>query len=182
LYAYKNATTDVDDNGVGGLVDLYNCNGVFIRNFIGNIGVLNSPWAFIDTPSSFKCRCDSFLVGNFGDGRINVFSSNGTFLGTVSNGISALSIPGLWGLASECKRVYFASGPADELNGLVGYLRAISFDCEPRRSECGCGRSNCGSNKSKCGCKSRNSCNPCNKCNSFCNRCQSSSCGCRNRF
>ena len=68
-----------------GLVDIYNPDGSFVKRFISN-GQLNSPWGIAKAPagfygSGFGDIQNTFLVGNFGDGRINTYSSDGTFLG-----------------------------------------------------------------------------------------------------
>ena len=70
------------------------------------------------------------LVGNFGDGRINVFSLGGQFLGQLQSHNQTIIIDGLWGLsfapttatAIDPMRLYFTAGPKDETDGLFGYL------------------------------------------------------------
>jgi hypothetical protein len=70
------------------------------------------------------------LVGNFGDGRINVFSVAGQFLGQLQNHNRTITIDGLWALsfapttatAIDPMRLYFTAGPKDETDGLFGYL------------------------------------------------------------
>jgi hypothetical protein len=39
---------------------------------------------------------DNILIGNFGDGRINVFDHDGKFLGQLMNNGSPVVIDGLW--------------------------------------------------------------------------------------
>jgi hypothetical protein len=70
------------------------------------------------------------LVGNFGNGRINVFSMEGDFLGQLQTHNQPVVIDGLWTLSFapstaitiDPKRLYFTAGPADETDGLFGYL------------------------------------------------------------
>ena len=69
------------------------------------------------------------LVGNFGDGRINVFSTQGQFMGQLQSHHKTIEIYGLWALSFapttstiDQKRLYFTAGPADEADGLFGYL------------------------------------------------------------
>jgi uncharacterized protein (TIGR03118 family) len=66
------------------------------------------------------------LVGNFGDGKINVFdSSTGDHLGNLKDGNGkSIKIDGLWGLqAGPGSNVTFTAGPNDESHGLLGQLQ-----------------------------------------------------------
>jgi len=128
LYAKKKASPDQGDDQAGpgnGFINIFTLSGNFVRRFVSG-GVLNSPWAIIPGPISHGCNPGDFFVGNFGDGAINVFDSNGAFLRQLQNcDGSQLIIPGLWGLVSSilCQNfIYFASGPNDEHDGLVGFL------------------------------------------------------------
>jgi uncharacterized protein (TIGR03118 family) len=75
-------------------------------------------------PSGFGGFANDLLVGNFGNGRINVFDPNtGDLLGTLSNKHGkALKIDGLWGLqpGPDPNKVIFAAGPGGEAHGLLG--------------------------------------------------------------
>lgn len=66
-----------------------------------------------------------FLIGNFGDGTISGYNTDGTFLGKLrDNNCVDIILDGLWGLTvgqNNCT-IFFASGPNDENNGLVGSL------------------------------------------------------------
>lgn len=70
------------------------------------------------------------LVGNFGDGRINVFSVDGLYLGQLKSHNHPIVIDGLWALsfppatatAIDPDRLYFTAGPEHETDGLFGYL------------------------------------------------------------
>jgi uncharacterized protein (TIGR03118 family) len=70
------------------------------------------------------------LVGNFGDGRINVFSLDGQFLGQLQSHKQTIVISGLWALGFapatattvDPNRLYFTAGPAMETDGVFGYL------------------------------------------------------------
>ena len=75
------------------------------------------------------------LVGNFGDGRINVIDlSTNTFDGQLLNvNGSELSIDGLWGLkvgnngsAGSSDKLYFSAGPDGETNGLFGVIQSTT--------------------------------------------------------
>jgi uncharacterized protein (TIGR03118 family) len=78
-------------------------------------------------PASFAKIDNAILIGNFGDGRINIFSSDGALLGQLQKNGKPLKIDGLWALesnvpATDSTQVYFTAGPADESHGLFGYL------------------------------------------------------------
>ena len=70
------------------------------------------------------------LIGNFGDGRINVFTEDGQFQGQLKSHNQTIVIDGLWAIgfapatatAVDPKRLYFTAGPAGESDGLFGYL------------------------------------------------------------
>jgi uncharacterized protein (TIGR03118 family) len=78
---------------------------------------------------AFGLFSGQILVGNFGDGRINVFDSTGNFLAQLGkrNG-KALVINGLWtltrggGAKSSSDTLYFTAGPNAETNGLFGTI------------------------------------------------------------
>ena len=74
------------------------------------------------------------LIGNFGDGTINVFDlSRGRFVGQLSTpDRQPITIPGLWGLAfgngllgQPTNVLFFAAGPDDEAHGLYGRIDAL---------------------------------------------------------
>jgi uncharacterized protein (TIGR03118 family) len=129
-YALRDPVTGDDVAGPGnGFVSAFGLQG----NFIGRVasdGTLNSPWGLALAPLSFGQFAGDLLVGNFGDGRINVFDSSNTFLGQLlgAGGIP-LEIEGLWGLipgnngsAGNPQSIYFSAGPGDEEHGLFGVL------------------------------------------------------------
>ena len=127
-YAKLKAPDDMDDQaGQGnGFVDVFWPNGDFIKRFATR-GVLNSPWGIAQVPASFAKIDNAILIGNFGDGRINIFSSDGALLGQLQKNGKPLKIDGLWALesnvpATDSTQVYFTAGPADESHGLFGYL------------------------------------------------------------
>jgi hypothetical protein len=70
------------------------------------------------------------LIGNFGDGRINVFAMSGQYLGQLQSHNRTIVIDGLWALgfapttatAIDPMRLYFTAGPDGEMDGLFGYL------------------------------------------------------------
>ena len=127
LYARKDPTVTVHDlDGPGhGFISVFNLDGSWVKRFTSR-GVLNSPWAMIPAPCECGFPPGSFLVGNNGDGRINIFDCAGRYVGPMldQKGLP-LYIEGLWGLAphyTDISDIYFASSPNEEVDGLVGCI------------------------------------------------------------
>jgi len=129
-YAKQLAPDNHDDEaGPGnGFVDIYSVSGVLIKRFVTQ-GMLNSPWGIVQAPASFGQVANAILIGNFGDGNINVYDSTGLYQGKLMQGGMAISIPGLWGLTfnnvspADPNQLYFTAGPNLEAHGLFGYLK-----------------------------------------------------------
>ena len=126
----KGPDNEDDEKGVGnGYVNIFNPNGTLVKRFATK-GTLNSPWALVDAPVGFGLGTDIILVGNFGDGKINIFKADGTYKGQLSNSDAVISIEGLWALAfpengipaGNQNQLFFTAGPADETHGIFGYL------------------------------------------------------------
>jgi uncharacterized protein (TIGR03118 family) len=124
---YALVKVDGDDSaGLGhGYVDVYFPNGT-LSNRIASQGTLNSPWGLAEGFPAL-IGMDALLVGNFGDGRINVFDWNGNFKGQLMNGGTPIVIDGLWALNDDIpntwrRQLYFTAGPNDEADGVFGYL------------------------------------------------------------
>ncbi len=125
---YKSTATPT----VGGVVDKFDTNGNFLGRFAAG-GTLNAPWAVVQAPTGFGSYAGDLLVGNFGDGHINVFDpSSGAYLGqlTGSSG-QPIAIPDLWQLipgngksAGNTSTLYFSAGINGEQDGLFGSLQA----------------------------------------------------------
>lgn len=130
-YAKLKAPDDMDDQkGPGnGYVDIYDPNGTLIKRFASQ-GTLNSPWGITEAPAGFADTKETILVGNFGDGTINIFDMQGNFKGQLQSNGKTLSIDGLWAIdflqndkgGSPNNPLYFTAGPNDEAHGLFGYL------------------------------------------------------------
>ncbi|MFE7329307.1 TIGR03118 family protein [Streptomyces sp. NPDC057565] len=131
---YAKQDKDKHDDVAGahnGFIDTFSTEGKLLKRFASR-GVLNSPWGLELAPKKFGKFSGDLLVGNFGDGRINVFNpKSGKFKGTLRNRKGdAIEIPGLWGLLRGTDKsggrdsVWFAAGINDEENGLLGTLRA----------------------------------------------------------
>lgn len=136
-YGKQNAAkTDVVKGAGLGFVDVYSVNGTLIRHLIpgGPSSPLNAPWGLAIAPKGFGPFGGDLLVGNLGNGWINVFRpATGKFLGTLdrANG-NPVHISGLWGLRvgnstfGGSSSVVFSAGPfgsaGEYTNGLVGEL------------------------------------------------------------
>jgi uncharacterized protein (TIGR03118 family) len=133
-FALQNAERHDDVAGPGnGFVDVFSTDGKLIRRFASN-GTLNSPWGLTLTPSDFGPFSNDLLVGNFGDGHINVFDLTGKFLGQLPDQEGdPIVINGLWGLdfgngtkAGETDELFFAAGLNDEADGLFGKIQFVT--------------------------------------------------------
>ena len=127
-YAKQDAAAADDVHGPGlGFVDLFTNFGTKLRR-IASEGTLNAPWGLAIAPKGFGEFSGDLLVGNFGDGRINVFDRDG-FKGQLrdENG-ETIVIDGLWSLLPGTETtggegtLWFSAGPDDETHGLVGQL------------------------------------------------------------
>ena len=129
-FAKQDATLHDDVAGPGnGFVDVFGRNGKFIRRLITR-GALDSPWGMALAPASFGQFAGDLLVGNFGNGHINVYDPmTGMRLGQLrgSNG-QPIVIDGLWGLmfgngnAAGNNELLFSAGPDGESHGLLGKI------------------------------------------------------------
>lgn len=129
-YAVQDATKHDDVAGPGhGIVDAYDLQGNFLRR-LATGGALNSPWGLALAPLGFGDVGGDLLVGNFGDGTINAYTTSGTFVQTLRNASgNPIVIDGLWGLQfgnggafGSPNTLYFTAGPNGETHGLFGEL------------------------------------------------------------
>ncbi len=131
-YAKQDAARHDDVAGPGhGFVDLFDTSGHLLRRFDSH-GRLNSPWGVARGSFAFGRWSGKILIGNFGDGRINVFNNDGTFLDQLEDSHGKpLVIDGLWtltlggGLHSSPDTLYFSAGPNGETNGLFGAITPV---------------------------------------------------------
>jgi uncharacterized protein (TIGR03118 family) len=128
-YARQNAEKHDDVAGPGnGFVDIFDTDGHLLRRFASG-GPLNSPWGIERASYSFGPFSGMILVGNFGNGRINVFDDRGRFVHELDDGHDQpLVIDGLWtltlggGAKSSPDTLYFTAGPNGEADGLFGTI------------------------------------------------------------
>lgn len=111
-----------------GFVAVFDLKGNFLRILIEG-GVLNAPWGIDLAPVKYgKIAKNNLIVGNFGDGKINVFDQSGNFLFTLNDSQgSPIVIDGLWATVFNLSKnanptLYFTAGPADETLGLLGII------------------------------------------------------------
>jgi len=140
------------ERGAGkGYVSVFRPNGSFVKRFASH-DKLNAPWGVALAPASFfggtidmdddtdnsgngnghgygNKPTSAILVGNFGDGYINVYTEEGRYLGQLMNDHRKVEIEGLWAITFapststvNPNRLYFAAGPNDERDGVFGYI------------------------------------------------------------
>ena len=136
-YAVQDADRHDDVAGPGhGIVDVFDTNGNLIQRLVSH-GALNSPWGMTIAPAGFEHFGGDLLIGNFGDGTINVFDpATGALIATLDgpNGHPIVNM-GLWditfgngGAAGDTNKLYFTAGiPGSghiEDHGLFGVIAA----------------------------------------------------------
>jgi uncharacterized protein (TIGR03118 family) len=148
-YAKQSGIGCNDDPGKGhGYVSIFNYEGLFVKRFISN-GKLNSPYGIIKLPESFGDLGHNFLIGNNGNGKLNVYNHDGKYVTTLKNKHHhKIIINGLHGFAKyhddseydhdshhnhhhdshhnhhhESHRIFFGAGSTNSLNGLVGTIK-----------------------------------------------------------
>ena len=118
-----------------GVVDEFSTNGRLIAR-IASGGALNAPWGLAIAPASWGSAAGSLLIGNFGDGRINIIAEQGHhFANHITGQVvdkqtgKPFTEPGLWGLLPGTATnggtgaLWFTSGINHEQDGLLGVLR-----------------------------------------------------------
>ena len=134
MYAKKDATGKREIGPGNGYINVFSTDGILLKRFASK-GKLNAPWGITVAPAGFwdgsgqTQITNVILVGNNGDGHINAFDENGNFLGPLSTNGKAIEIDGLWGITFppinglNRNYLYFAAGPGNGSNGLVGYIK-----------------------------------------------------------
>jgi uncharacterized protein (TIGR03118 family) len=129
-YAMQNALKHDDVAGPGhGFVDVYSLDGFLVKR-LASRGTLNSPWGLSIAPPGFGSFSGMLLVGNFGDGRINVFDPfSHRFLGQLKDEQhQSITIDDLWSLRAGTattggtQTLLFTAGINDQQDGLLGSI------------------------------------------------------------
>jgi uncharacterized protein (TIGR03118 family) len=119
-----------------GFVDVFDTEGHLLRRLAAG-GDLNAPWGLAIAPNDFGRFSHDLLVGNFGDGLINVFDvDSGAFRGQLRDEHGQrISINGLWALAfgndhlaGKHNELFFSAGLNAEANGLFGKIQFVNDD------------------------------------------------------
>jgi len=137
-YAMQDAAKHDETTGAGlGYVDVFDFSGNFVSRFASG-GALNAPWGIAVAPSGFSSLAGDVLIGNFGDGKINIYTPNGTQLATSAGSLTgsngqALSFPGLWSLAfgngdsdKPLTTLFYTAGFANQTDGVFGSITATT--------------------------------------------------------
>jgi uncharacterized protein (TIGR03118 family) len=130
-FALQDGEKHDDVAGPGhGFVDEFDLQGNFVDR-VASRGVLDSPWGLAIAPPSFGDFANDLLVGNFGDGTINIYDRKsdhflGQLLGADGNPIVIQDLwaltPGNGGAGGDLNKIYFTAGLQDEMHGLFGSL------------------------------------------------------------
>jgi uncharacterized protein (TIGR03118 family) len=142
-FTKQDAAKHDETTGAGlGYVDVFDFSGNFVSRF-ASAGVLNAPWGMAVAPAGFGSLAGDLLIGNFGDGKINVFAPNGTALATsmgpltVTNG-GTITIPGLWSLVfgngdsdKPVTTLFYTAGFADQTDGVFGSIAVTTATPPP---------------------------------------------------
>jgi len=130
-YAKQNAAATAQVTGAGlGYVDIFGSDGSLLGHLKSSNG-FNAPWGVALAPSNFGTFSGDLLIGNFGDGTIDVFDPvSYAYLGklTVAGG-SNFQQAGLWGMAfgngshdQPTNALFYAAGPHGKADGVFGRL------------------------------------------------------------
>jgi uncharacterized protein (TIGR03118 family) len=118
---------EMDGDGLG-YVDVFNTSGQLQKQLIAG-GDLNAPWGMQIAPTGFGSYGGDLLVGNFGNGWINVYNpTTGAWIATLSDKKGKpITINGLWSLDNGpgSNQVSFSAGPGGEAHGLLGIIEPL---------------------------------------------------------
>ncbi|MEU8222186.1 TIGR03118 family protein [Kribbella sp. NPDC048915] len=133
-YAKPDPKTGRAMRGVSlGLVNEFTTEGKLVAR-VASRGLLNAPWALALAPASWGKPAGTLLVGNFGDGRINILEPRSMKRFKLTGQVRTtsgrpLAIDGLWALlpgtatTGGADILWFSAGPDNETHGLLGQLR-----------------------------------------------------------
>jgi uncharacterized protein (TIGR03118 family) len=137
-FAKQDAAKHDEIAGAGlGYVDIFDFNGNLMSQF-ASAGMLNAPWGIAIAPAGFGSLQGDVLIGNFGDGMINIFAPNGTALANLEGPLMSSSgspfvFPGLWTLVfgngdadKPLTTLFYTAGFADQTDGVFGGITVTS--------------------------------------------------------
>ncbi len=121
-YALLNGTNAVAGAG-NGYIDIFDLNGNFRKNLVVH-GALNSPYGMAIAPTNFGSFAGKLLVGNFGDGKINVYDpTTGASLGSLNDASgNPIVIPNLSSLVVANGTLYYTAAPNNFADGVFGKI------------------------------------------------------------
>jgi uncharacterized protein (TIGR03118 family) len=131
-FALRSGIDDMPGAG-NGFVDIFDPTAHTFSRLVSQ-GALNSPWGIAIAPGGFGSIGGDLLVGNFGDGLINIYDpvtfaligSLGDPSGNpiVNDGLWALTF-GNGGNGGLTNSLYLTAGPNDEAGGLFARIDAV---------------------------------------------------------
>lgn len=128
--------------GSGGVVDVFQENGTFVKTLVPNTAVLNQAWGIALAPSNFGPLSNTLLISNNSvNGTINGFNPvNGAFVGTIKTRSGfPIVLNNLWGIAfgggtannGATNELFVTVGPGIGPNELAGTFASIVFNPAP---------------------------------------------------
>ncbi len=131
LYVTYAIVTDEGEDSTGaglGFVDVFWPNGQLAKR-LASQGTLNAPWGIAEAHTEL-IGMSAILIGNFGDGHINVYDWDGNFKGQLMTAAGPVAIEGLWAIDNDVVKtsrhqLYFTAGPEDEEDGVFGFLSKL---------------------------------------------------------
>ncbi|ADV82528.1 TIGR03118 family protein [Terriglobus saanensis] len=134
-YAQVDPTSGREVVGAGlGYVNVFDNNGNLLKRAISQ-GNLNAPWGMALAPSGFGSFGGDLLIGNFGDGIINVYDPNSfALLGQLTDASgNPIANTGLWEIvfgtgtngAGDPNTLYLAAGINGEQDGVVATITVV---------------------------------------------------------
>jgi uncharacterized protein (TIGR03118 family) len=133
-YAMQDSAMHDEVTGAGlGYVDIFDFGGNLLSRF-ASAGALNAPWGIALAPAGFGSLEGDVLIGNFGDGKINIFAPSGSSVATLMGALTdnkgdTLVFPGLWSLVfgdgdsdKPLTTLFYTAGFADQTDGVLGSI------------------------------------------------------------
>jgi uncharacterized protein (TIGR03118 family) len=137
-FAKQDSAMNDEITGAGlGYVDVFDFSGNLISQF-ASAGPLNAPWGIAIAPAGFGSLQGDVLIGNFGDGMINIFTPNGTAVANAEGPLMSSAgqpfvFPGLWSLVfgngdsdKPVTTLFYTAGFANQTDGVFGGITLTS--------------------------------------------------------